>query len=86
MNVIEKRSQDEFKDGASAGAAARQICLHLGIHNEAPTLKRLLEELLADANRSSFDRSQILRAFDEVNPDAATASRRESFSRNNATH
>jgi len=85
MNTIEKWAKEEYTEGASAGAAARQLCLHLGIHDEAPTLKKLLEELLEEANRSSFDRSQIIRAFDEASPDAASAARRESFARNNPT-
>jgi hypothetical protein len=83
MNVIEQWCQAEYREGVSAGAAARQLCRTLGCFDEAPTLKRMLEDMLADANRASFDRASILRAVDDVAPDDAPRIRRESFIRNN---
>jgi hypothetical protein len=54
MNVIEKWTQEVFKVGVSAGAAARQLCRSLGAHGEAPTLKSMLETMLAEANKESM--------------------------------
>ena len=83
MNPIEKWCQDEYREGVSAGAAARQLCRMLGCFDEAPTLKRMLEDMLSDANRASFDRSCILRAVDYAAPEDAPRIRRESYVRNN---
>lgn len=83
MNPIEKWCQEEYRDGVSPGAAARQLCRTLGCFEEAPTLRRLLEDMLSNANRASFDRSCILSAVDNAAPDDAPRIRRESFVRNN---
>lgn len=80
---IEKIVKGEWKPGSSAGAVARQVCRELGCSGRAPTLKKLLEEMLADANRASFDRSCILSEFEEASPDAAKIARHNSFDRNN---
>jgi hypothetical protein len=85
MNVIEKWCKDEYREGVSAGAAARQLCSLLGAYDEAPTLKRILEDILSDANRASFDRSCILRDIDTAAPEDAPRIRRESYIRNNPT-
>jgi hypothetical protein len=82
-NVIEIWAQLEYRDGISPGAAARQLCAHLGIYGGAPTLERLLEDLLADDSLAAFDRSLILKAFDEADPEAAAQARRDSFARLN---
>jgi len=80
-NIIETMAREEYREGVSAGAAARQLCRSLdGI---APTLKRMLEDMLAGANRANFDRSCILRDLDAVAPDDAPRIRRESYIRNN---
>jgi hypothetical protein len=39
----------------------------------------MLEDMLADANRASHDRYRILRAFEEVDPEAAQQARMASF-------
>ena len=85
MNLIEKWTQGEYRDGVSPGAAARQLCRTLGGVGGYDTLKRLLEDMLAERNRASFDRSCILRAVDVAAPDDAPRIRRESFARNNPT-
>lgn len=82
-NIIETWAAAEFREGVSAGAAARQLCRLLGAHAEAPTLKRMLEEMLATANRASHDRSCILRRFRECDEEAAHAAEMESFHRIN---
>lgn len=82
-NVIETWARDEYRQGRSAGAAARQLCRSLGASGCAPTLKTMLEEMLADANRASFDRSQILDEFCRHDPRAGHAARMTSFRRIN---
>lgn len=82
-NVIETWAREEYRESVSPGAAARQLCRSLGASNAAPTLKRMLEAMLADANRASFDRSQVLDAFDAAAPEAAKVARADSFNRIN---
>lgn len=82
-NPIETWAAEEYREGVSPGAAARQLCRSLGANGVAPTLKRLIEDLLADANRASFDRSQILSDFAEADPEAAAEAQLASFARNN---
>jgi len=83
MDVIEQWAKAEYSEGVSAGAAARQLCSLLGSNGCAPSLKAMLESMLSGANRASFDRSCILRAFDEAAPEAAAKARAESFRRLN---
>lgn len=83
--VVEQWAEDEYRPGVSAGAAARQLCRMLGSNGAYPTLQRMLEDMLADRNRASFDRSCILSAVDVAAPDDAPRIRRESFVRNNPT-
>lgn len=83
MNVIEQWAQEEYRPGVSPGAAARQLCRLLGCTDVAPTLKRMLEDMLSNANRASFDRSQILSDFREADPEAAAEARKKSFRRIN---
>lgn len=82
-SIIEKWAREEYRDGVSSGAAARQLCRLLGMSNASPTLKRILEDMLGDINRASHDRHMILVAFDEASPNAAKKARRESFKRLN---
>lgn len=84
QNQIETWAAEEYRDGVSPGAAARQLCRSLGANGVAPTLKRLLEDMLSNANRRSFDRAMILNDFDEAAPDAAAAARAASDKRINA--
>lgn len=81
MDVIEKLVIEEYRPGVSAGAAARQLCRSLGC--VAPTLKAMLEDMLADGNLQHFDRARILDEFDDAAPIAAAAARRKSFARIN---
>ena len=80
---IERAARDEYREGVSAGAAARQLCRTLGISGQYPTLKRMLEDMLADANRAAADRGRILQAFAEADPEAAATAKTESFRRMN---
>lgn len=80
-DMIERWAKEEYRRGVSAGAAARQLCRSLGAAGVAPTLKRILEDMLADYNRASSDRAQILDAFDEAAPVEASDARQESFER-----
>lgn len=82
-NVIETWAKDEYRAGVSPGAAARQLCRSLGASNAAPTLKRMIEDMLADANRASFDRYMILEDFARLDPDAGLAAKLRSFDRVN---
>lgn len=81
-DAIEDAARREYRDGVSAGAAARQMVRHLDL---APTMKRMLEDMLADANIAAFDRSCILRAIDVCAPEDAPRIRVESFKRLNPT-
>ena len=47
--VVEMWAEDEYRDGVSAGAAARELCRMLGASGHYPTLQRMLEDLLAAA-------------------------------------
>lgn len=84
IDQIEVWAAQEYRPGVSPGAAARQLCRSLGANGAAPTLQRLLEDMLAAANRASFDRSQILSEFEEADPEAAQEARLASFHRINA--
>lgn len=83
QNVIEAWAKDECRPGVSPGAAARQLCRSLGAAGCAPTLKSMLEEMLADANRASFDRYLILEDFAKVDPQASHDAKMASFRRQN---
>lgn len=48
--VVEAWAEKEYGEGISAHAAARQLCRELGCSGHYPTLKRMLEDLLAEAN------------------------------------
>jgi hypothetical protein len=61
--MIESWVADEYQIGISAHAAARQLCRRL---EDFPNLKRLIEDLLADANRGSFEQSQTTDTLREV--------------------
>jgi hypothetical protein len=84
-NEIETWAKHGYRDGVSPGAAARELCRTLGAIGCAPTLRRMLEDMLADRNRASFDRSCILREIDVAAPDDAARIRVQSFKRNNPT-
>ena len=62
-SMIEMWVAEEYQEGVSAGAAARQLCRRL---EDFPNLKRLIEDLLADANRQSFEQGQTTDALREV--------------------
>lgn len=81
VNAIEEFAKEEFQPGVSAGAAARQLCRTLGACGYAPTLKRMLEELLASANVASHERYLILRDFEAVDAPAAHSAKKASFKR-----
>jgi hypothetical protein len=81
--IIEQWAEEEYREGVSAGAAARQLFRTLGCSGQYPKLKQMLEDMLTDANRASADRSAILFAFDDAAPEAARQARRESYFRNN---
>lgn len=83
IGQIEQWTQAEYRPGVSAGAAARQLCRMLGAMAAAPTLKRMLEDMLADANVRSHDRHRILDEFKRAAPVEASAARRASFMRIN---
>ncbi len=57
-SVIEMLAKQEYEDGVSAGAALRQLCRSI---ENAPTLKRLIEDELADFNRQSHALSECHR-------------------------
>lgn len=80
---IETWAADEYTPGVSAGAAARQLIRSLGCAGAAPTLKRMLEDLLAEANRASHDRHMILSDFEKAAPADAKAAQLASFHRSN---
>lgn len=52
-NIVEKWTREYHEQGLDGHAAARQLCRDLGCHGHMPHLKRMLETLLADANKVS---------------------------------
>lgn len=70
-NVIETWAKEEYREGISAHAAARQLCRSLGCYGHAPVLKKMLEDLLAEANKSSHEyamqRNALRTVLDDVN-------------------
>lgn len=75
-NGIERLAQEEYREGVSAGAAARQLCRCLSHKSH---LRRMLEDMLGEANKSSHDRWRILDAFSQAAPDEADTARMASF-------
>ncbi|PRD42112.1 hypothetical protein C5748_18350 [Phyllobacterium phragmitis] len=73
---VDALARAEYHDGVSPGAAARQMCRSLP---QSSMLKRMLEDMLAEANRTHHDRYRILQAFDDAAPDAAMEARMASF-------
>lgn len=73
---IDAMVKEEYREGVSAGAAARQLCRSLSRTSE---LRRMLEDMLGDANRSAHDRYRILEAFREASPEAAHEASMASF-------
>lgn len=73
---IDQMVKEEYREGVSAGAAARQLCRSL---NRGSHLKRMLEDMLGEANKSSHDRWRILNAFSRGAPDEADVARMASF-------
>lgn len=65
-NQIEVWAAEEYGPLVSPGAAARQLCRSLGAANEAPTLKRIIEDMLAKQNRTSFHLSQAVAALRSI--------------------
>lgn len=64
--VVEAWAEKEYGEGISAHAAARQLCRELGCSGHYPTLKRMLEDLLAAANRSSHEHAMTKDALRTV--------------------
>lgn len=71
----------EWPEGRSAGAAARELVRALGARGLAPTLQRLLTDLLGQINFASTDRAQILADFANAAPEAARMAKIDSFER-----
>lgn len=71
----------EWPEGRSAGAAARELVRALGVRGLAPTLQRLLTDLLGQINFASTDRAQILADFANAAPEAARMAKIDSFER-----
>ncbi len=61
-DTINALVKHEWREGVSAGAAARQICRSL---DPSSPLKLLLEAMLSDANEAAQDRSIILNEIKE---------------------
>lgn len=79
--TLERIVAAEWPEGRSAGAAARELCRTLGAAGISPTLQRLLNELLGQANFAAHDRTLILQDFAEASPEAARIAKLESFER-----
>lgn len=78
---LEKLVAEEWPDGRSPEAAARELCRSLGVAGIAPTLQRLLTDMIGRANFAAHDRNLILSDFAEAAPDAAQAAKAASFER-----
>ena len=60
--AVDADVDDERKGGRPAGAVARQVSLWAGIRG-AENLRWMLDEMLADANRKSFEAGKVERAL-----------------------
>ena len=78
---LEKLAAEEWPTGRSAEAAARELCRSLGVAGIAPTLQRLLTDMIGRANFAAHDRNLILSDFAEVAPAEAAAAKMASFER-----
>jgi hypothetical protein len=65
--VIETWAREEYRDGVSAGAAARQLCRSLGAHGGYPTTRRMLDDLLREANEMAFEIASLKEALRDQN-------------------
>lgn len=84
MVNIEQTLKQDWPEGRSVGAAAREFCRSLGVSGQFPVLREMLEILLVQANDQAADRAAILGAFDKAAPEAAQKARQESFQRCNS--
>lgn len=64
--AVEAWAEEEYREGVSPHAACRQLIRSLGCSGHYPTLKRMLEDLLADANRSSHEHAMTKDALRTV--------------------
>lgn len=64
--TVEIWAEEEYREGVSAHAAARQLVRSLGCSGHYPTLKRMLEDLLAAANRENHEHGKTRRALRQV--------------------
>jgi hypothetical protein len=79
-STVDELVAREWREGVSAGAAARQVCRSLDPHS---SLKRLLETLLAEANQASHERYQIVEDVRRDSPPIAYGVARRSYLRIN---
>lgn len=63
---VETWAVEEYREGVGAHAACRQLIRSLGCAGFYPTLKRMLEDLLSDANRSSHEHAMTKDALRTV--------------------
>lgn len=63
---VEWWARRAYYAGRSAGAAARDLISDLGSNGCAPTLQRMLVDLLDDANRASHAHSETTETLREV--------------------
>ena len=78
--TIDDLVKHEWREGVSAGAAARQICRSLG---SASPLKLLLEAMLDEANETAQERARILNEIVEFDENFGKQLKLASFSRIN---
>jgi hypothetical protein len=64
--VVERWVREYYANGIEGGAAARQLCRDLGCSGNFPTLKKMLEEMLADGNRGSHERATLRSTIREL--------------------
>lgn len=64
--AIEMWTSQEYREGVSPNAAARQLCRSLGANGQAPSLKGLLEDMIGEANESYLDYSMAVESIREL--------------------
>lgn len=79
-NAINDLVKHEWREGISAGAAARQVCRSL---DPSSPIKLLLEAMLSDANEAANDRASILNEIQEFDQNFGKQLRLASFNRIN---
>jgi hypothetical protein len=80
VSDVEKIARDNYRDGMSAGALARQVS---GWLPKESIVRWMLEDMLGSANFDNHDRHMIFSDFDKIDEKESLAAKMRSFYRIN---